>query len=203
MEQSVASCDYVVLICTEAYVEKADMRAGGVGFESRLLASLLLTSSQIESKGVNRLIPVVRQTGQVRRLPMFAGSRLYADFSADASGVEAAYETLVRTLHGTPKHEPPPLGFNPFARSAHEGITPVRQQTHQGGSVTELVPEQSAFAGPHGPQRIVEGRTQVNPAPERNGDPRAAEKLEDRLGGGNLLGVDHAHVVVGRLRWRI
>jgi hypothetical protein len=81
----------------------------------------------------------------MRRLPRFIGSRLYADFSVNASGVEAAYEKLVRTLHGTPKHEPPPLGSNPFARPAQERLTP-------------------------GPLDLIEERGRVNPAPQQDGD---------------------------------
>jgi len=106
MEESIARADYVVLICTETYVAKANARAGGVGYESGLLASLLLNPQQIAAKTAARLIPVVRQSSIPRRLPLFVNSRLYADLSADMPQAEVAYEELVRTCtaHVSTRH---------------------------------------------------------------------------------------------------
>ena len=115
MEESLARADYAVLICTEKYVTRADERTGGVGYESTQLAAQLLTLAQVAQKESSRIIPVIRQSGPPpRQLPRFMAGRLYIDFSTDVTDQDAAFEELVRRLHGTPKHVPPPLGRNPF-----------------------------------------------------------------------------------------
>ena len=123
MEQSIANADYVLLICTESYVRKADARIGGAGYESMQMAAEL---SQLAAKDKSRLIPVVRQTTHPRQLPRFVAGRYYADLSADAPDPDAAYDELLRKLHGAPKHRAPPLGTNPFSRlAAGEAAAPI------------------------------------------------------------------------------
>jgi len=128
MEDSVANAGFVLLICSEAYIAKADARAGGTGYESGLIASLLLNPTQIAAKGPARLIPVVRQTSTPRQLPRFVAGRVYADLSEGTLAADATYEQLVRRLHGTPQHEPPPIGHNPFAP-----VTPSVPRIDAGG----------------------------------------------------------------------
>jgi TIR domain len=122
MEQGIAHCDYTLLICSATYVAKANARAGGVGYETGIVTSQLLTRAQIDAKEPSTIIPVVRQSQQPRVLPIFAGGRLYVDLSADTDlkAREAAYEQLVRTLHRTPKHRVPAVGRNPYAAQAPE-----------------------------------------------------------------------------------
>jgi hypothetical protein len=98
-------------------VTKANHRAGGVGYETGILASQLLTSAQIAAKESNTLIPIVRQTHHPRSLPTFVGGRYFVDLSEDTSldSRTREYEKLVRSLHDTPLHRAPPVGRNPFA----------------------------------------------------------------------------------------
>jgi hypothetical protein len=116
MERSLAECDFVVLICTEMYAEKANERTGGVGYETSLLSNLLLTQAPIGLDGRSRVILVVRQTRRPPVLPRFAGSRLYVDLSGDAA--ESSFDELLRALHKVPRYVRPPMGANPYAGSA-------------------------------------------------------------------------------------
>ena len=126
MESSITTCDYALLICTELYVAKANDRAGGVGYETSIFASQLLTSAQIAAKEKSSLIPIVRQASKSHLLPTFVQGRFYADLSADTDPAnrEREYEKLVRTLHDTPQHRAPPLGRNPFVALQREASAP-------------------------------------------------------------------------------
>jgi len=108
METEIAQCDYVIMICTETYVEKADAGKGGVGYEKMIITSSLL--SKIDS---NIIIPVVRQSS-APILPTFLKSKLYINFSND-SDVEYSLDELLRTLLNAPLYEKPAIGENPFS----------------------------------------------------------------------------------------
>lgn len=43
MEQSVRSSDYVLIVCTPAYKQKADARIGGVGYEGHIISGELFS----------------------------------------------------------------------------------------------------------------------------------------------------------------
>ena len=54
MEQSITTADYVLIICTPTYKEKADNRKGGVGYEGHII------SGELFAKGNERkFIPVI------------------------------------------------------------------------------------------------------------------------------------------------
>jgi len=122
MERSLAECDYVILICTEMYAEKANERTGGVGYETTMLSNLLLTQAPIGSDGRSRVILVVRQTRQPPALPRFAGSRFYVDLSDHAP--ETNFDELLRALHNVPRYSRPPMGANPYAGSGQPKPSP-------------------------------------------------------------------------------
>ena len=108
METQLAACDFVLMICTEKYVEKANAGEGGVGYEKMIMTSSLI--SRIDS---NKVIPIVRQKGTNKR-PTFMQSKLYIDFSNDDE-VEYSFDDLLRTLLNAPLYEKPPIGTAPFA----------------------------------------------------------------------------------------
>lgn len=108
METQLSACDFVLMICTEKYVEKANAGEGGVGYEKMIMTSSLL--SRIDS---NKVIPIVRQKGTNKR-PTFMQSKLYIDFSKDDE-VEYSFDDLLRTLLNAPLYEKPPIGKAPFA----------------------------------------------------------------------------------------
>ncbi len=107
METELERCDYVVMVCTENYVKKANMGEGGVGYEK-----MIMTSSMLQRIDTNKVIPIIRQVGNSLR-PTFLKSKLYIDFSKDED-VEYSLDELLRTLLNSPLYEKPEIGKNPF-----------------------------------------------------------------------------------------
>lgn len=107
MEQGVVGAQWFIAVCTPRYVHKADAGEGGAGYEKTIL-----TPSLMKSTDEQRVIPIWRENPD-RRLPIFIGARLAADFNDDAA-FEESYTALLRTLHGREIVPRPPLGPNPF-----------------------------------------------------------------------------------------
>jgi len=107
METQLSTADYVVMICSKKYVDKANAGEGGVGYEKMILTSNLL--SKIDN---TKIVPVVRQKGSNLR-PTFLQTKLYVDFSND-SEIEYSFDELLRHLLDAPLFEKPPIGNNPF-----------------------------------------------------------------------------------------
>jgi hypothetical protein len=108
MERGVSEADRVLMICTEAYVRKADEGKGGVGYEA-----MIVTGELVRDLGTNKFIPIVRQGGGAVVVPKSVSTRLYVNFSAGQDQGKA-FETLVREIHETPKVRKPALGTNPY-----------------------------------------------------------------------------------------
>lgn len=104
MERGLASCDRVLIICTEDYVTKANTLRGGVRYEK-----MIITAEAAQNLETKKFIPVLR-SGDPDKLPPFLGTRMYVDFRSG----DLHYEALLRALLGVPKHKRPPLGRNPF-----------------------------------------------------------------------------------------
>jgi TIR domain len=115
MEQAVARADRVLMICTEAYVRKANDGKGGVGYET-----MVVTGELVLDLGTNKFIPIIRQNGDPKVLPKCVSTRLYVDLSEFAD-FEHNFEQLLRELHDVPKLSKPPLGANPFVAAQFEG----------------------------------------------------------------------------------
>ena len=107
MEMQLDQADYVLMICTEKYVEKANKGTGGVGYEKMIMTASML--SRIDS---NKVIPIIRQNG-TKTLPTFMSTKVYMDFSRDED-TEYNFDDLMRTLLNAPLFEKPAIGSNPF-----------------------------------------------------------------------------------------
>lgn len=117
MEQHLAMCDYVLMVCTNKYVEKANAGLGGVGYEK-----MIITSDLIKRINSNKVIPLIRQHG-TRDVPTFLKTKLFIDFSKP-DDFEFSYDELIRTLHNAPLYKKPEIGNNPF--EAVEKIRPEK-----------------------------------------------------------------------------
>jgi hypothetical protein len=106
MEQSIETCNFVIVICTPVYAEKANSREGGVGYESMVITSAL--ADQIDSR---KFIPVLRSGDWKSSLPIYLRSKRGVDLRNDPIS-ETQYEQLIRALHRQPI-QPPPLGPMP------------------------------------------------------------------------------------------
>lgn len=107
MEQNLATCDYVLMVCTAKYVQKANGGLGGVGYEKMIVTSELM-------KGIdsNKVIPLIRQEG-TRYVPTFLKTKLFIDLSK-SDDFEFGFDELVRTLLNAPLYKKPEIGNNPF-----------------------------------------------------------------------------------------
>ena len=56
MEQAVAKSNFVIVVCTPTYAERANRREGGVGYES-----MVITAELAEHMLTNKFIPVLRK----------------------------------------------------------------------------------------------------------------------------------------------
>lgn len=99
--------DRVLMICTETYVQKAQQRQGGVGYEQMLVAAQIM-----RAVGTAKFIPIIRQAGHPRQLPDELAARMYIDLS-DGPEQHANLQRLVRDLHDV-SVPLPPLGRSPF-----------------------------------------------------------------------------------------
>jgi hypothetical protein len=108
MEREVTGADRVLVICTSAYVRKADDSQGGAGYEKMILAAQILRDPT-----THRVIPIIRGNEGSTLMPKFLGERFYIDFRDDAK-YEEKYELLLRELLGVRMTPCPPLGKSPF-----------------------------------------------------------------------------------------
>jgi len=117
MEKGLSSADRVLMICTDKYVEKANLGAGGVGYEK-----MIVTADLLKNIDSNKIIPLIRQNGH-HSVPNFLRSKMFLDFSLQDE-FEFSFDELVRTLHNAPLYEKPVIANNPFTPISE--ITPNR-----------------------------------------------------------------------------
>lgn len=140
MEQMVRNPDinYVLLICTKTYSEKANSRRGGVGVESQIVSSKIY--ADVEQK---KFIPIVRERSSDGKeyLPTFLDSRFYIDL-CEGESYEENYEHLLRRIFEKPKNRRPSLGSPPayiledapvFLRTAHL-MRPLKLSIQEGSN---------------------------------------------------------------------
>jgi hypothetical protein len=108
MTRSVQEADRVLMICTPAYVRKANDGQGGVGYEA-----MIVTGELVKDQGTAKFVPVVRELGDPP-VPTFLYTRRYVDLTASAIP-DDVLQDLLRELHGVRGLSQPKLGNNPFA----------------------------------------------------------------------------------------
>lgn len=110
MERSIGESDFVLLICTPAYRDRANCRKGGVGFEGTII------TAEIYAKANHRkFIPILRQGSWANSSPTYALSKLYIDMrelESDEEREEFGYRDLLLTILGR-REAAPPLGRIP------------------------------------------------------------------------------------------
>lgn len=115
MEQSVSGSDYVLVICTPTYKQKADQRSGGVGYEGHIISEELLL------KGNERkFIPVIRKGTHENAMPAYLAGKLAVDLSTPKKD-EQNFENVLATLYGTKKKP------KVIKRSSEESIRKPKQ----------------------------------------------------------------------------
>jgi thioredoxin 1 len=116
METAVRESDVVVLVCTPQFATKANMRTGGVGYETQVV-----TGELFSAVGSRKFVPVLRSGNVDDALPSYLKGILGIDFRVDER-YEAALTELIRHLWGEPpitrqdRRTPPSFGpgFRPM-----------------------------------------------------------------------------------------
>ena len=106
MEQGVESSDFVIVVCTPAYADRANSRDGGVGYESMVITSAFASRFQ-----AHKFIPVLRSEDWDSALPIYLRSINGVDLRNDPYS-ETEYVKLLRAVHRE-WVQPPPLGPKP------------------------------------------------------------------------------------------
>jgi len=101
MEQSVRAQDFVIIICTETYADRANNRVGGVGIETNIITGEM--AGDLLSK---KFIPVLRLGAFNDSLPSYIKTKMGVDLRGNPYK-EAEYDRLIRVLHGEPIQGPP------------------------------------------------------------------------------------------------
>ncbi|EKF9281191.1 toll/interleukin-1 receptor domain-containing protein [Vibrio cholerae] len=119
METELVQAQYVLMVCSNRYVDKANAGEGGVGYEK-----MILTSNYLSRIDASKVIPIIRQSSGTYRVPTFLATKLFVDFSKD-SEVEFSFDELLRHLLDAPLYEKPEIGANPFVPM--KGAAPDRR----------------------------------------------------------------------------
>ncbi|MGO9516605.1 MAG: TIR domain-containing protein, partial [Candidatus Korobacteraceae bacterium] len=94
MEKAVAESDFVLIICTPTYAQKANERRGGVGYEAMIITGELAQDIQ-----QTRFIPVLREgEWDKTSMPRWLSTRTGADLRGTPYDARQ-YDMLVREFH--------------------------------------------------------------------------------------------------------
>jgi len=138
MERAVADSDYVAIICTEEYANRANQREGGVGWES-----MIITSEVAEHMLTDKFIPILRKGTFNTSLPRYLKTRMGVNLSGDPYS-ENAYEELLRKFHGE-SIAPPPIGTKPDFSNK---VTPKPKTLLHAAGEASTKPSQGTLLGP-------------------------------------------------------
>ncbi len=125
MEKSVRSSDYVLIVCTPTYKQKADERIGGVGYEGHIISGELFSQ-----RNERKFIPVLKEGSVKDSIPTFLEGKLAIDLSE--RGETEGYNDLLATLYGV-KKKPKVAAVHRIAQTSSkkreeegEGSEPIR-----------------------------------------------------------------------------
>jgi uncharacterized C2H2 Zn-finger protein len=108
MEASIRDSDFVLLVCTPEFAEKANSGTGGTGYEKSIVTGELFYHISSPTK----FVPILRRGSPEEALPSYLKSKVYVDFRGDEDFQEDM-EQLLRHLHDMPRFSRPPLGPKP------------------------------------------------------------------------------------------
>ncbi|TFH19057.1 hypothetical protein E4H04_01400 [Candidatus Bathyarchaeota archaeon] len=112
MEKAVRDSDYILLVCTEKFAEKANEGYDGVGYEKTIITGEIY--QRISSP--RKFVPLLRSGKVSKALPSYLRSKFYIDFTHDNT-FNKSLEDLLRHMHDSPRYNRPPLGKKPHFTS--------------------------------------------------------------------------------------
>ena len=130
METSVRESDFVLLICTATFANKANSGLGGVGYEKSIVTGEIFTRVAADTK----FVPLLRAGDQQSALPSYLRNKAFIDFRKDTE-FEGSLITLLRHVHASPAIERPILGSRPdfsiLAATSQNNVTLPAQPSDQ------------------------------------------------------------------------
>jgi hypothetical protein len=108
MERGLSKSQRVICICSDKYVNKANEKKGGTGYEKQIM-----TAELIKDQNNNWIIPLIKNNLGEKKIPTFLNGRIYIDFE-ESNLYECKYEELLRDLLDEPILPIPLIGKNPF-----------------------------------------------------------------------------------------
>lgn len=136
MESGVRDSDWVLVVCTDEYVRKANDGEGGVGYEP-----MIVTRRIVENFGDNKFIPIIRQTLWEDKTPEFLKERVYIDFTDD-NQFDVKFEELLHERLLLPPLQKPLIPYI-------ESLRVKNYRALQDVELKQLKPL-SVFLGPNG-----------------------------------------------------
>jgi hypothetical protein len=94
MEEYIEKVDYVLIVCTDNYNQRAKERKGGVGYEINLISAEILDNPR-----TNKFIPIVRNVTSSKKTPACLNGKLYCDFSENQEFSEQ-FDALLKKIKG-------------------------------------------------------------------------------------------------------
>lgn len=116
MEEGLNETKYVICVCSDQYVKKANEGKGGVGYETTIISSDLLKDVKIDY-----ILPIVKNNQSDMKTPRFLYNKLYLDF--DQGEYFDNYFKLLSKINNRREKEKPPLGPNPFIKGVQARIS--------------------------------------------------------------------------------
>lgn len=108
METCIRKSDYVLLVCTPLFAQKANAGSGGVGYEKMIVTGEIYGGFASS----NKFVPILRKGTTKDSLPSYLKSTVYIDFRNDEL-FDSSFETLLRHTFDKPKYVRPCLGQKP------------------------------------------------------------------------------------------
>ena len=105
MEQEITNADYVLIVCTPDYKEKANNRKSGVGYEGHIIAGELY-----QNQNERKFIPIIRKGEIGECFPTYLIGKLGINFKNDDK-FEDNLKDLLATIYGQKRK--PELGTMP------------------------------------------------------------------------------------------
>lgn len=93
MEEEIVKADYVLIICTKKYKEKADNRTNGVGYEGNIISGELYSKNNEK-----KFIPIVRQDEYNKVMPIFLIGKLAHHLTGELDIENIEFKKLLFTL---------------------------------------------------------------------------------------------------------
>lgn len=133
MEQQISDSDFVLIICTHVYKEKANNRKSGVGYEGHIISAELLSG-----KNERKFIPIVKEGQASEMLPIFLAGKLGVDLS-DGEHFEENFNDLLTTIFGVKKK--PKIGEIP-RQIKKSPLLPISQNENKDIEILGIVTDE-------------------------------------------------------------